>query len=640
MALVTATNVARSFGQHDIFDGISVSIPQGSRIALVGPNGAGKTTLLKMLAKRDQPSYGIVTHSKGLRIGFLPQEATLELSGENLSLWDEMLLAYKDLIAQEQKLTEMADALTRGGESALAAYGEAQHRFEAAGGYEYTVRIQQVLSGLGFDDTDIRRPISQLSGGQKTRALLARLLLESPDLLILDEPTNHLDIAAIEWLEAWLKSYEGALLVVSHDRYFMDSVVNHTWELIFGRLEEYRGNFSKYVQQREERHARLLADYEKQQEFIAKEEDYIRRNIAGQNTRQAQGRRKRLERYVQDEAIIRPREQKSLRLHLETQVRSGDKVLMTDNLVIGYHDDRVPLFDVPNITLYRGECAALIGPNGAGKSTFLKTLLGQLKPLAGDAYLGAGVEVGYFAQAHEGLKQDNTILDEILHARAMQIGEARSYLASFLFTGDDVYKPVSSLSGGERGRVALAKLALSGANLLLLDEPTNHLDILSQEILETVLSEFKGTILLISHDRYLIKDLATQIWALHVPRKAGEGQTEMVIYEGGYDAYLAWRDAQNAPEQEPVKSDPKKPEQKTNSTTKSGLNPYQRKKRLAEVENQISQVETKLIDLTNALANASASGDVGLVASLGSDYTATEAELERLMFEWEQLAEE
>lgn len=636
MALINGTNLARSYGSDDIFDSVSVSIPHGARIALVGPNGSGKTSLLRILAKLDEPSAGSVTHAKGLRIGFLPQEAQLLLSGER-HLWDEMLSAFEAAIVQEERLALLADALAVQPDdpALLTQYGEEQIRFEALGGYDYTTRIAQVLGGLGFEESDYQRPLSQLSGGQKTRALLARLLLEGPDLLILDEPTNHLDIRAIEWLEAWLKEFKGALLVVSHDRYFMDSVVSHIWELIFGRLEEYRGNYSRYLQQREERHAHLLAEYERQQEFIAKEEDYIRRNIAGQNTRQAQGRRKRLERFLHDEALVRPREHHTMRLQLKTRGRSGDKVLMTKGLVIGYHDDRVPLFAVPDITLYRRECAALIGPNGAGKSTFLKTVLGHLQPLEGAAALGAGVEIGYFAQAHEGLNPQKTVLDEILAVKNLPVSEARNYLATFLFSGDDVYKPVEALSGGERGRVALAKLALSGANLLLLDEPTNHLDIPSQEILEAVLADYDGTILLVSHDRYLIRSLATQVWALNVPRKAGEDQTEMEVYDGPYDEYIAWRDNRAAPTT--ARKEPAAPKPAVPAPSKKTLNPYARKKRLAEVEAAIEGLEIEMVNLTGALEAASAKGDVAEVTRLGEQYTRTEAELETLMNEWEDL---
>ncbi len=636
MSVLMGQNLARSFGDVDIFGGVNVAIPHGARIALVGPNGAGKTTLLRILAGLDAPSEGVIARAKGTSIGYLPQEAEFSLSGDQ-TLWEEMLAAFSALLAQEEKLHQIAEALAKTPQDSelLETYGHAQERFEVAGGYDYPTRIKQVLGGLGFDDDDFQRPISQLSGGQKTRALLARLLLEDPDLLILDEPTNHLDIQAIEWLERWLRTFKGALLVVSHDRYFMDNVVNHIWELIFGQMEEYRGNYSHYVQQREERHARLLAEYERQQEFIAKEEDYIARNIAGQNTKQAQGRRKRLERFLRDEAITHPREQRFMHLNLQSHRRSGDRVLTTRGLVIGYHDDRVPLFSVPDITLFRGECAALIGPNGAGKSTFLKTILGQLAPLGGEVTLGASVEIGYFAQAHEGLNAENSVLDEILSVKNLPIGEARSYLAKFLFTADDVYKPIAALSGGERGRVALAKLALSGANLLLLDEPTNHLDIPSEEILEAVLADFDGTILLISHDRYLIRNLGTQIWALHVPRKVDDGLTEMAVYPRPYDEYLAWREGRTP---EPATEKPsKKPESAATPAKQPQPSAYERKRRLAQVEETIHRLEVDLVNLSGGLEAASSAGNVVEVTRLGEEYARTETELNVLMEEWETL---
>ncbi len=644
MALVSGHNLAKSFGADDIFSGVTVSIPRRARIALVGPNGSGKTTLLRLLAKLDEPTEGSVTHSKDLCIGFLPQEAELALSGEHV-LWAEMLSAFPDLLTQEARLSEMADQLAEqpGNADLLAAYGLAQHQFEAAGGYEYPTRIKQVLAGLGFDETDFQRPLSQLSGGQKTRALLARLLLEEPDLLMLDEPTNHLDISAIEWLEGWLKSFPGALLIVSHDRYFMDSLVDHIWELVFGRLEEYRGNYSHYVAQREERHTYLLKEYERQQAFIEKEQDYIRRNIAGQNTRQAQGRRKRLERYLRDESITRPREQRSIRLDLRARRRSGDKVLVTRNLVIGYQDDRVPLFSVPDITLYRGECAALIGPNGAGKTTFLKTILGLLPPLSGEARLGAGVEIGYFAQAHEELDPARTVLDEILQVGNLTVGEARDYLARFLFHEDEVYKPVSALSGGERGRVALAKLALAGANLLLLDEPTNHLDIPSQEVLEAVLADFDGTILLVSHDRYLIRSLATQVWSLHLPRRPAGEKAGLTVFEGPYDEYIDWRTRRadlaggSAEPGEASRGAPKPQPKPRIGPQPPSLSPYERRKRLEQVEQEIERVEVELVNLSGALEAASTAGDVQEVARLGEAYHRAESDLERLMGEWEML---
>ena len=521
MPVLTANNLAKFYGGDEIFTEITVEIPHKSRIALVGPNGAGKTTLLNILVGNDTPSEGVVHISNSTKIGFLPQRP--ELIGEH-TLWEEQLKGVKQLRDMEAQLAQLEADMANPDkhEQALAEYGPLQEQFELAGGYIYESKMRMVLKGVGFDESDFNAPLPQLSGGQKTRALLARLLIEEPELLVLDEPTNHLDIYAVEWLEKFLKDFNGAVLAVSHDRYFMDKFASTIWEMDYGMLETYRGNYSHYVHQRAERHERHLKEFESQQEFLAKEQDYIRKHMGSRWTAQAKGRLKKLETMKKRGKIItKPRgKRKEMNLRIETAMRSGDKVLMTENLSVGYQDDGVVLFSVPDITLWRGETAALIGPNGVGKSTFLKTVVGTLESLSGEATLGASVEVGYFAQAHELLEPDNTLIDEIYKVKPMQIGESRSYLAQYLFTGDDVFRKVKTLSGGERGRLALAKLSLMGSNLLLLDEPTNHLDIESQEVLQEVLSNFNGTILLVSHDRYLIDALATQIWA------ANEGELE------------------------------------------------------------------------------------------------------------------
>jgi ATP-binding cassette subfamily F protein 3 len=631
MSLLTAANLAKSFGPDDIFEGISVEIPHRARIALVGPNGAGKTTLLNILIGMDTPDEGTVSRAKGLRIGFLPQRP--ELAGDH-SLWDEMLTAFADLRAMEARLKTMEHALAEQADDLLDKYGELQHRFDTAGGYTYETRIRMVLQGLSFSPDEYERPLTKLSGGQRTRALLGRLLLESPNLLVLDEPTNHLDIAAIEWLENFLKDFPGAVLAVSHDRYFMDEFASVVWEMDFGTLETYRGNYSHYVQQRQERYERRLKEYEAQQEFLAKEEDYIRRNIAGQNTRQAKGKLRRLETMKKrGDFINRPRERRNIHIKMAYAMRSGDKVLMTRGLAVGYSDAPAPLFTVPDITLYRGEVAALIGPNGVGKTTFLKTILQDLPPLAGEAKIGASVNIGYFAQAHERLNPANSVIDEIMTVKPMQVGEARNYLAQFLFTGDDVFRPIETLSGGERGRVALAKLALSGANFLLLDEPTNHLDIDSQEILQSVLADFPGTILLVSHDRYLVAALATQIWA------AEPGA--LAVFEGGYADYVTARN-RGEEEAQALKTAAEKP--RTNgkpsaSAKKHGLNPYQLEKRVAELEALIHDLESRLAALTEAITRASTEGDAARVSDLGGQYTQAEADLRAAMDEWSALAE-
>jgi ATP-binding cassette subfamily F protein 3 len=638
MSLLTGSNLGKSFGPDDIFSGISVEIPHKARIALVGPNGAGKTTLLNILIGSEPPSEGTVAIAKGTRIGFLPQRP--ELAGDH-SLHEELLSAFADLRKMEARLRDLEAALADPAQhdTALEQYGKLQERFEEAGGYTYESRIRMVLQGLGFKPEDYDRPLTRLSGGQRTRALLGRLLLDAPDLLVLDEPTNHLDINAVEWLEGFLKDFPGAVLAVSHDRYFMDAFATTVWELDFGTLETYRGNYSHYTQQRTERYERRLKEYEAQQEFLAKETEYIRRNIAGQNTRQAKGKLRRLETMQKRGKLLnRPRTRQTLHLKMADTMRSGDKVLMTKDLVVGYADGAKPLFRAPDITLWRGEVAALIGPNGVGKTTFLKTALGQLPPLSGEVKIGASVQVGYFAQAHELLNPKSTIIDEIMAAKPMGVAEARNYLGQFLFTGDDVFRTIDTLSGGERGRVALAKLALSGANLLLLDEPTNHLDIESQEILQNVLANFDGTILLVSHDRYLIDALATQIWA------AAPGALQ--VFEGNYKDYVEARDKAAQAEKSPTPADKngasngKVPaKQEAAPKKKHGLNAFQLERRLKEVEANIETLEARIADLHEAITQASTAGDAARIQSLGAAYNQAEADLEAAMGEWELLME-
>jgi ATP-binding cassette subfamily F protein 3 len=645
MAILNAQNVSRYFGATPILEGITVDIPHGAKIALVGPNGVGKTTLLHILIGQDMPTDGEVHSKRGLQIGYLPQHP--RLSGERV-LWDEMLDAFADLRRQEQRLNNLEHDLADPDKAdqqdeILQRYGRLQEAFEDAGGYTYEIEIKRVLTGLSFDEEDYQRPLGQLSGGQMTRALLARLLLEAPDLLVLDEPTNHLDIAAIEWLEGYLKNWEGALLIVSHDRYFMDSVVDTIWDMQDGDIEVYRGNYSHYAIQREERYERLLKEYEAQQEFIKKEEDYIRRNIAGQNTRQAQGRRKRLERLMSgtdrhnrelaDKWLIkRPRRRQTFHMKMQAG-RTGNQVLRTRNLAIGYSDAPAPLLHVPDILLMRGEVAAIIGPNGSGKSTFLKTIQGILPQLEGEVEWGARVKLGYFAQGHEDLNPENTVLDELLGVKNLLLSEARNYLATYLFQGDDVHRSVSTLSGGERGRLALAKLALSGANVLLLDEPSNHLDMPSQEILQNVLADYNGTILLVSHDRYLIDALASQIWNIQ--------PGEMTIFEGNYKAFAAEREAQRA-RAEQAKTEAQEAQQQEENMVPDkpshGLSPGQLQKRLAKLEDEVHTLEAQLEALGQQLTDASNAGNIEEVSKLGQQYNEIENALHQKMTEWMSLA--
>ncbi len=632
MSIIVGENLAQAYGAQDVFSGVSISIAHGDRVGLVGPNGHGKTSLLKIIAGLEEPSAGTIFRQRGLRIGYLPQEPPPP--GEE-TLYESVLIVFTGLRQRQAELDALARQLSRPGADAalLARYGELQHAFEHAGGYTYETRISQVLGGLGFQADEYDKPLAHLSGGQRTRALLAKLLLEEPDLLLLDEPTNHLDLSAMEWLEETLLTWKGSMVVVAHDRYFLDKVVTKIWDMADGRLTAYRGNYSAYARQREERIARRREEWEEQQEQIARTEEFIRRNMAGQRSREAKGRLRRLERLKEAELIERPREQRTIRLNLTTNLRSGDLVLRTKGLVVGYAPGDV-LFRCPDLELLRGERAALIGPNGAGKTTFLKTILGDVPPLAGHARLGASLRIGYMAQAHAGLRPEQTVLDSILEIENLPLAQARSFLGRYLFSGDDVFKPIGVLSGGERSRVVLARLTLQGANFLLLDEPTNHLDIASQEVLQDVLTEFPGTILLVSHDRYLVRALATQIWLLE--------KGELRCYKGGYDFYLAQRAWERETEKEkalrvaPQRADAER--ERVRRERRERKMQEQRALQVKELESVIIGLEERLAQLEHDLAAASVAVDMEQVRALSGEYERLQSKLHQHMEEWAALA--
>lgn len=674
MSIANISNVGLSFGAVDVFKNITAAIPNDGKIGLIGPNGIGKTSLLLILAGLTPPSAGSVHLARGRRLGYLRQEAVEAFADRANTVYAEMLTVFETVHAVEAQLRAMEAQMAAGDHTAtlLAAYGEAQAAFEHAGGYDYELRIQQTLEGLGFDKAHHHTPIRQLSGGQKTRALLAKLLLERPDLLILDEPTNHLDTEAVEWLEQALTAWPGAVLVVSHDRYFLDSVVNTIWEMGRAGIEVYSGNYTAYLAQRDERHERLLQVFEEEKARLQKDADFVVRNIARQSTNaRAVGLLKRLSRdltiiehygvmglrsgqswlemdlsarYLGAEEALRavnalqpPPVGRHARLsvRLRASQRSGDIVLRTSGLKVGYADAQQALFTAPDLLLMRGECAALIGPNGAGKTTFLKTLLGQLPPLAGETRLGASLKVGYFAQAQDALHAENTVLQELQRHQYMTPGAARGYLAQYLFRGEDVFKPVSALSGGERARLALALLALEGANLLLLDEPTNHLDIPAQEILQEVLEHFEGTVLLVSHDRYLIDRLATQIWEVRHGR--------MTVFAGSYREFVAFRAAPAAPAVNGAAAKPA-PTPKTSGpppkpptpTPRADKEARKRARAITELEDRIALKEVELGAVGDLLQAAGA--DAKRARELSEEYAYLQHELETLMAEWETLS--
>jgi ATP-binding cassette subfamily F protein 3 len=638
MSIITAEGLAKSFGAQDVFAGISLSIARGDKIALVGPNGAGKTMLLRILLGLEEPTDGRVHRARSLRMGYLPQRPSLD---STRTLYDEMLEVFARLRRQQQHLLALAHEMAHAEDpsEAMARYAEAEHRFELAGGYEYENRIQRVLSGLGFGPEIYDQPLAILSGGQVTRAMLARLLLQEPDLLVLDEPTNYLDLEALEWLEGYLQEWRQSLLVVSHDRYFLNKVVSRVWELSWGTLETFRGNYDRYVEQREALLERRRREYEEQQAYIQKTEEFVRRYKAGQRSKEARGRETRLARL---ERIEPPRARRQMRLRLSTSLRAGDIVLRSDGVAIGYRavpDDGAPceeedhlLFTTGEFLMERGQRVALLGPNGSGKTTFLRTVLGQVAPLWGRIRLGASVRIGYLPQVQDWLDADKTVLEQVFAVTDLRLEQARALLGRFLFGTEDVDKPVSALSGGERSRLALALLTIRGASLLLLDEPTTHLDLESQEILQQVLADFAGTILFVSHDRYLVDALATHVWAIR--------DGTMHSYTGGYTAYLQALEAEAASGEHTTRErdeldaqlEARRRERRQEREEK------RRALRAEELEHEITELEAVLAELTAGIDAASAVRDVERIQALSEQYRRTEEILSARLHEWEVCA--
>jgi ATP-binding cassette, subfamily F, member 3 len=643
LSILTVSNLAKTYITEEIFSNVSFQIQEREHVALVGVNGAGKSTVLRIIAGIEHPNEGEIITAAGLRITYLPQEATF--TSDN-TLREEARLAFEHALQMQDRMREiehqMADA---GGEldALMEEYDRLSVRFEAAGGYDVEHRTDEVLQGLGFTQDQFDDPVARLSGGQKTRVALAKALLADPDLLLLDEPTNHLDLEMLEWLEDFLSRWTGACLIVSHDRYFLDRVTTRTLDLSFGRLEDYPAPYAKYLPMRAEREARRRKEYEEQQEYIARQEEFIRKYGAGQRYREARGRQKKLDRL---ERIDRPQDHDQMRIKLNANVRSGRQVLTSSKMEIGYWDPEGPavLIRTPELTIERGDRIGLLGPNGAGKTTLIKTLVAALPALKGEYNLGTNVKPGYYAQSHEQLrgKGSGNPLSLIRETQAMTEEYARTYLGRFLFSGDDVYKHISDLSGGERSRLALAVLLLEQANFLVLDEPTNHLDIMARESLEEMLSEFDGTILFVSHDRYFMDRIATKLWIVE------DGGVSMSL--GNYTDFqrqLGRRAAQAAqPDKQASRPEPTKPEPTPNGrgsveVTAKGK-PKRRsetdvQKKLAKVERSIAQLEGRLNEINDAIAVATTDQDMDAIGALGAEYEKVQAELDDVYGEWESL---
>jgi ATP-binding cassette subfamily F protein 3 len=648
MPIVTVVQLGKSFGAERIFSEISFQIEDHDRIGLVGPNGAGKSTLLNILAGREEPDEGAVAVARNTRVGYLTQ--VVDFQPQN-TLREEMLTVFSELHDWERELGELAHAMaspeaqsnTALHEQLLTRYDDLQARYEHAGGYTYENRVEQVLDGLGFTREQQASPVMQLSGGQQTRAALGKLLLQEPDLLLLDEPTNHLDLAALEWLETYLSTWKGAMLVVAHDRYFLDKIVSRTIELAFGRIEEYPGNYTRYLHLREERMERRMREYEAQQAHIAHTEEFIRRYKAGQRSREARGRQKLLDRL---ERVERPQDFPEMHFEFNPVVDSGLVVVSTQKLAVGYrgtsHEgpekqlaESAILVRVADLELLRGDRVGLIGPNGAGKTTLLRTLIGELPPVSGQVQPGHNVRIGYYSQTHAGLNMQRTIIDEIRQVSALSEEGARSFLGRFLFSGDDVFKPISALSGGERSRVALAKLTLQGSNFMILDEPTNHLDLQSRQFLEEILSDFEGTLLFVSHDRYFIDSLATKVWAIE--------DGVLIPYLGNYTDYRTRKQPivldvpASAVNKGPVttKSAPAAPATKTNGKKGGKV----KVRTVEDVERDIEKAEEHVKSIEEALSQAALNADGAQLTQLSGEYERAKARVDELLEEWERLAD-
>ncbi len=686
--ILTVQNLGRRFVTELIFSGITFQVNENEHVALVGSNGAGKSTLLRIIGGIDHPSEGNIIYANGLRMAYQAQEATFR---EDRTLLEEGLDAFREVRNAADRMTQLEQDMTNADAEALDAmfeeYSTCSTYFEAHGGYEMEYRTQQVLSGLGFSEEMFNHPVRQLSGGQKTRVALAKALLSDPDLLMLDEPTNHLDLQAIEWLEGFLRNWNRAFIVVSHDRYFLDRVTNRTLDMAFGRLEDYPAGYNRYLELREERMARRQKEYEEQQEYINRTEEFIRRYKAGQRSREARGRETRLARL---DRIDRPQEHDRLHLKMRADIRSGRVVLSIRPMKIGYRDGDgatpVVLAETDELQIERGERVALIGPNGAGKTTTLRTLVGELDPLKGRAELGTAVKLAYYAQGHEGLNPNRSALDTILHDQPMGDEAARNLLGRFLFSGDDVYKPVSALSGGERSRLALARLTLERANLLVLDEPTNHLDILARETLEDVLDGYDGTMLFVSHDRYFVDAIATRIWAIedgHIVDYRGN-YTEMGRIKARAQATELARQTQaqsngtvatgagtngsyahghgHAPAATPqATSSTSAPNGTTAAASGAAASSPDAKdrnakgqrsqrgndrtirdtqKRLQTAERDVSRFEGRLNTLSDDLARASIEGQIDRITELGQEYTTVQEALEQAYDAWNAISAE
>jgi ATP-binding cassette, subfamily F, member 3 len=632
MPIATLTNLEKTFGQRVMFDHLSFMIDRGERVGLIGDNGSGKTTLLKIITGELSADSGLVAIAKTAKVGHLTQDSIFDPAN---TVIDEAELAFAELHQLSHRLRElehdMAEQTGETLEKTLRQYQTLQHDFDLAGGYAWRHRLEATLLGVGLESESWKQNVETLSGGQRSRLSLAKLLISEPDLLLLDEPTNHLDLSAIEWLEKYLLGFDGAVLLISHDRYLLDRLATRIVWLNRAQLSSYPGNYSAFVEQRQLQELSQERAYEQQQTDIEKQKEFIRRFGAGQRSKEAKGREKRLNRLLKSDAMIEQVTQaRSMHLSLSTDQRAGDQVLAVRELSKSFGDRR--LWQEIGFRVERRERIGIIGPNGSGKTTLLRTLMGQQDADAGDIKWGANLGIGYYDQRLDDFDPDNTILEEVGEGRLTKDKELRDVLAMMLFRGDEVHKPMGLLSGGERARVALAELLLDRPNVLLLDEPTNHLDVNSSEALEAALNSFQGTILCVSHDRFFLNRVTTRLLILQPPR--------LIDFGGNYDAW-ARKLAEQELEKRLVEADKPKPKASADPAPKPAAakkdNPYTRpfgRMSVEELEREISKTESALAECQRRFGDAESFRDPAQGKRLHEEYDALTGRLEALEAEY------
>ncbi|WP_050613790.1 ABC-F family ATP-binding cassette domain-containing protein [Bacillus testis] len=640
MIVLQVNKLSKYFGAEKVLSNIKLEVQKRDRVGLVGRNGAGKSTLLKIIAGQLSYDEGEIIKPKDLTFGYLAQNTGLE---SDKSIWDEMLTVFTPVIELEKQLRSLEEKMTQPEiyndealyQQILKEYDDKQIAFKERGGYQYESDIRSVLHGLQFQQFDYETPVASLSGGQRTRLALGKLLLSQPDLLILDEPTNHLDIETLTWLEQYLQGYNGAVLIVSHDRYFMDKVVSVIYEISRTTSKKYHGNYSYYLEQKAADYERDMKQYEKQQDEIAKLQDFIQKNIArATTTKRAQSRRKQLERMdVMDKPLG---DEKSASFTFRMNKQSGNIVATISDVSIGY--EGAPISEHINMSVTKGESIALVGPNGVGKTTLLKSVLGKLPLLKGHVDFGSNVTIGYYDQEQANLSSNKRVLNELWDEYpTTNEKDIRTVLGNFLFSGDDVLKSVSALSGGEKARLALSKLMMQGSNFLILDEPTNHLDLDSKIVLENALVEFPGTILFVSHDRYFINRIASKVIELST-----DGSQEFL---GDYDYYVEKKAEQEEHERfEQAQSTSAAPQVEEKATYQQDKETKKRqrqiKRRLEEIETRMEELDALVSKQNELLCDPDIYQDHQRVLEINEVIDGANVELERLMEEWSELEEE